>query len=450
MSKRLLLAKDLLSENGVIFVSIGDDEQANLKLLMDSIFGENNFISTIPRLAKTSSDKGTFYAPSKDYVLAYRHPKRTEKFNDRLDEDYRKRFKGLDDKGNYNTAGLYQAALDPMRGCVNQRYWVECPDGSFIIPPGNVFPNEVKDGAFVKPETGADKVWRWSYDSYLKQRDLLIFKKSKRSPMINESGGPSEWNVYTKYYLEDREEAGKRPRDWMDGFLNTVGSAEIAKYELKFDYPKPSSLIKYLVEISHSSKEITVLDFFAGSGTTGDAILQLNFEDSGSRKFILVTNNEDRICEEVTYPRLQKAINGFTDSKGKTFEGLGGNLHFFNTKFIQRSSNSDEMKSRVNTYCVDLLCFREGIFELVEESNSGSYKVFQDKGRVLGIYNSFDYSELEDFRTALSNFDQEKKAYVFTFDNSGLNPNDFVSWNNIEIEPIPQKIIELLGEINAF
>jgi len=446
MSKRLFLAKELLSENGVIFVSIGDDEQANLKLLMDSIFGENNFISTVPRLAKTSSDKGTFYAPSKDFVLAYKHRQRSEKFNDILDNDYKNRFKGLDERGHFATVGLFQAALDSRP---NQRYWIECPDGSFIIPPGNVFPPKIADAAFIKPESNDDKVWRWSVDTYLEKKHLLVFKKSKRSPMLNEKFKKSDWNVDTKYYLEDRQESGKRPRDWMDGYLNTVGSSEMNKYELSFSYPKPTSLIKYLIQISHTSKDIVALDFFAGSGTTGDAILQLNKEDGGNRKFILVTNNEDNICEEVTYPRLKKAIKGFKNSEGQKFDGLGGSLHYFKINFIKKSLNTDEMKIRIYENCIDLLCYREGVFEEIEDA-SDNYRIFQRTGKILGIYFSFDNSDLSMFKKKLDQLDGQKKAYVFTFDSEGLNPNDFIDWHDIELEPIPKKMLEVIGNLNAY
>jgi adenine-specific DNA-methyltransferase len=448
MSKRLRLAKDLLSSNGVIFVSIGDDEQANLRLLMDDIFGEANFVACVPRLAKTSSDKGTFYAPSKDYVLAYRHPQRQEKFNDVLGEEYRKRFKEKDERGDFATVGLYQAALDPMRGCINQRYWIECPDGSFIIPPGNVFPKEVSAGSHIPPETRDDKVWRWSFGRYLKDKDKLVFKKSKRSPMLNEKFQKSDWNVDTKYYLEDREETGKRPRDWMDSFLNTQGSNEITKYGLEFSYPKPTSLIKYLIQISHSSKDINVLDFFAGSGTTGDAVLQLNRGDGGNRQFILVTNNEDNICDEVTYPRLKKAMKGYKTPKGESIEALGGNLNCFKTKFLRKSLSSDEQKIAVTENCVDLLCFKEGIFD--EVSSNESFSIFKSSECILGIYHSYDNSDLEELKNQLNSFkNMRKKAYVFTFDDSGLNPNDFLDWKGISLEPIPQKILEVLRGLYA-
>ena len=449
MYKRLELARDLLSDQGVIFVSIGDDEQANLKLLMDEIFGENNFINCVPRLAKTSSDRGTFYAPSKDYLLVYKHPNRTEKFNDVLDEEYINRFKGTDERGSYATVGLYQAALDPLRGCVNQRYWVKCPDGSFIIPPGNIFPKKIEDGAHIPPETQEDKVWRWSYERYLRDKDGLIFKKSKRSPMLNEKRQKSEWNVDTKYYLEDRQESGKRPRDWVEKFLNTEGSNEVKKLGLDFSYPKPTSLVKYLITISHSRKDIFVLDFFAGSGTTGDAVLQLNAEDEGERRFILVTNNEDNICTEVTHPRLEKVSKGFVDTSGKKIEGLGGNVRYFQIDFLKKTLNQDEMKIRLTEKIVDLLKLSNDAFDEISVDHD-DFKIFNSPTGITGIYHSFDPTHISDFINELKKHKEAKiKIYQFSFDDEISNSEEFESLGNCEIEPIPHRLLELLGEINV-
>lgn len=446
MSKRLELAKDLLASEGVIFVSIGDDEQANLKLLMDEIFGENNFVNCVPRLAKTSSDRGTFYAPSKDYLLVYKSPYRTEKFNDVLDDDYKNRFKNKDERGHFATVGLYQAALDSRP---NQRYWIECPDGSFIIPPGNVFPKKIKDGEHITPINNEDKVWRWSYDSYLKQKHLLVFKKSKRSPMLNEKKQKSEWNVDTKYYLEDRQESGKRPRDWVDKFLNTEGSNEIKRYGLDFSYPKPTSLIKYLITISHSRNDINVLDFFAGSGTTGDAVLQLNSEDGGSRKFILVTNNEDNICTEVTHPRLEKVSKGYTDTSKKKIEGLGGTIRYFKIDFVAKTLNQDEMKIRLTENVIDLLKLSNSAFEEVSTKKE-DYKIFKSPNELVGIYHAFDPSSLDDFRNELLQANASKiKIYLFTFDDELIVPEELEELSNVEIEPIPQRLLSLLGAINV-
>ena len=191
-----------------------------------------------------------------------------------------------------------------------------------------------------------------------------------------------------------------------------------------------------------------ILDFFVGSGTTGHAVLQVNKEDGGTRQFIAVTNNENKICEEVTYPRLEKVIKGYKDKSGNKVEGLGGNLNYFQTSLMKKTLNADEMKIRVTEKCLDLLCFREGIFD--EVKNDDNYSIFKDKDKVLAIYHSFDNSGLTSMKQELDKFKKEsKKAYVFTFDNSGLNPSDFDDWEDIETEPIPQKILEVLGGYDA-
>ena len=201
MLPRLALARNLLRQDGVIFISIDDIEVANLRKLCDEVFGEENFIGCVARVAKKSSNKGTHFAPSKDYVVAYaRDVAQVPPFMDIITEEYRGRFDQQDERGQFATVGLYQAALDARP---NQRYWVQCPDGSLAIPPGAVFPEDQNDGATVLPEPG-DGVWRWSRDSYLEKRPLLVFKRTKSSPLLTPEGTQSDWNVYTKYYLDDR------------------------------------------------------------------------------------------------------------------------------------------------------------------------------------------------------------------------------------------------------
>ena len=125
MEKRLRLAKKLLSSNGVIFISIGDDEINALALLCDEIFGESNRVGTIARLTKNTSNKGVFFAPSKDYVLCYKHASRVTGFTAPPSQEYIDSFKKKDAKGAYKETGLYQASLDQLRGCSNKRYFIQ-------------------------------------------------------------------------------------------------------------------------------------------------------------------------------------------------------------------------------------------------------------------------------------------------------------------------------------
>lgn len=288
MYPRLALSKNLLSNDGVIFTSIDDNEQANLKLLMDEVFGEDNFVADVTRIAKRTSNKGTHFRPTKDHILVYgkyisllpefgiaKSVKETDyKFTEANGRKYKK-----------SGASLFQPSLDSRP---NQRYYIEAPDGSLIIPPGNVFPEKKADGSKIKPESNNDKVWRWSVDTYIKQKEKLIFTKgSSTNPLLDENGNQSKWNIYPKVYFDD-DLAGKlHPEDVIYDFPNSKGTKEILQLDIPFSFAKPSELIKYLGTLFDSKGGI-FLDFFAGSSTTADAVMQLNAEDGGHRKFIMV------------------------------------------------------------------------------------------------------------------------------------------------------------------
>ena len=156
-------------------------------------------------------------------------------------------------------------------------------------------PESAEDGYKAIPEDG-DGVWRWEQSQYLQKRHLLSFKKTKTSPLINQNGDKAGWNIYTKSYLLDKKEKGNIPRDIFEGFLNRNGSEEIKKMDIPFSFPKPSKLIKYLLKISGTDSDDIILDFFSGSGTTAHAVMQLNAEDGGHRKFIMVQLQEP--CDE--------------------------------------------------------------------------------------------------------------------------------------------------------
>jgi adenine-specific DNA-methyltransferase len=305
---RLNLALNLLADDGVIFVSIDDNELSNLIKAMNEIFGDSNHLGTVTRVAKKTSNKGTFFAPSKDYVVCFsKNSQLVETFYDDVSDDYKAKFNARDDRGDYATVGLYQAALDPMRGCVNQRYWIKCPDGSFCIPPGEVHPQQIADAAHVPPNSFRDKVWRWSYSTYKEKQDLLVFKKTSSSPLLNEKGNRSDWNVYTKYYLADRLEDGVRPRDFIDNLTNDLGTKSLKDLGLSdfFDFAKPVELISKLMTWLALDGESIVMDFFAGSGTTAHAVMAQNAKDGGNRKFILV-----QLPEQVD-PESEAAKAGF-------------------------------------------------------------------------------------------------------------------------------------------
>ena len=182
---RLRLARNLLREDGVIFVSIGQAELPNMVGICDEILGEEHRISVCTRLQKTGGQKGKFFSPNTDYVLAYaRNIENATEFRDILSEELiRKVYTQVETTGDragqrHRIMGLYQSSLDPMRGCTNQRYFVACPDGSLVIPPGYAMPIEMIEGSKIKPETATDKVWRWTYKTYIEQKQKGRFQTS--------------------------------------------------------------------------------------------------------------------------------------------------------------------------------------------------------------------------------------------------------------------------------
>ncbi len=271
MYPRLKLSRDLLTPEGVLFISISETEVDNTKKMCIEVFGEKNVIATLVRKTKTTSNNGNQFAPSHEYIVVCAKDINTlNGFNDpeaQADEDYIKLFRNEDDYGKYNVIGLYQPAL--KHG--GSTYPIECPDGSFVITPDN-------------------KPWRWNEQTFLKNKadNRVVFKETKTSPLLDLNGNKAKWNIYTKLYLKDRLEAGMRPITFIDKYTNSEASKELIKMEIPFDFSKPRRLIQYLMKICIADKDSIILDFFSGSATTAHAVLQLNAEDGANRRFIMV------------------------------------------------------------------------------------------------------------------------------------------------------------------
>ena len=168
----------------------------------------------------------------------------------------------------------------------DQRFWVECPDGSRVIPPGSTFPP-------VRPNLG-DGIWRWSKQKFEAERDRIVVKRVRSSNLVSDSGEPALWNVFTKTYLADViENATAKPNSFIEGHINQLGSHELKKLGIPFSYSKPTSLIEYLAEISKTKGDDIILDFFGGSGTTAEAVLSLNSKTGDRRRFIVAQIPEE-------------------------------------------------------------------------------------------------------------------------------------------------------------
>ncbi|OFI07088.1 putative methyltransferase [Clostridium acetireducens DSM 10703] len=274
MYPRLKVARDLLTDDGVIFISIDDNEVHNMKKICDEIFGEKNFIGQVSRITKKTSDSGQFFAPSIDYILVYsKDIFKLSNFKIPLSEKQKSDYNKDDEKGKYKIVGFYQASLTLERSR-NARYYIKCPDGTLCIPPEG-------------------KRWRCikeTFDEMLKNNEIE-FIKTKTSPLLNKKGEQSEWNIYTKQYLKGRMKEGRVPRNYIDNIHNVLGTRKLKHLSIPFNFPKPSNLIEYIismVDYQDEIKDYIILDFFAGSSTTAHAVMDLNAEDGGNRKYIMV------------------------------------------------------------------------------------------------------------------------------------------------------------------
>jgi len=297
MYSRLMLARNLLSEDGIIFLSIGQGEIQSLIAICNEVFGESNCCGIISRVMKSGGAKGRFFSPNMEYILVYsKNILAAGNFREPISEEIiNKLYTSVEESGErkgekYRPFGLYQSSLDARP---NQRYYIECPDGTFVIPPGETMPKDVKDGAMVIPK-GTDGCWRWSRDRYLEEKEKgnIAFKESK-GVLITSDGKPAKWNIYTKIWLSDRQEDGMVPVDLISKWENRMSTKELAELDIPFDFAKPTALIKYLIDIVDNNKDAIILDFFSGSATTAHATMLQNFSDGGNRKFIMVQYPEE-------------------------------------------------------------------------------------------------------------------------------------------------------------
>lgn len=404
MSRRLKIAKKLLSDRGIIFISIDDNEQAQLKLLCDEVFGNKNFVADLiwsNQEGGGSSDSKLFRIKHEHIIVFSKDVSQIDiKGVDITNED---RYKEEDEyskvRGKYY---LQKLGMGSIQYSESLNYPIIAPDGSEIYPSDN--------------NNGKKACWRWSKEklNWGIENGFIVIKKSKNI-----------WTVYTKQYLNCDNKGEiinrtQRPLGIIDKFSSTQAAKFLESIGLSklFNYSKPTDLIKHLIDRFADFNPI-ILDFFAGSGTTLHATMQLNAEDGGHRQCILVTNNENNICEEVTYERNRRVIQGYTNAKGEEVIGLTkNNLRYYRTGFVGRSRSMQNMRKLVNL-ATDMLCIKEDLY--TEQNTFGGQKIYKnvfryfDNGQkqMLIIYREEAIDELVDIIYELD-ITQPIKVYVFS------------------------------------
>ncbi len=445
MDKRLKIAKSLLSNSGVLFASIDDNEQAPLKLLLDSVFGGNNFLGQL--ILKTATDNN----PSQiniehEYMLCYC-----------VNKEY---------QGNWvrtsSAAKLIQEKYSELKSSLNNvidiqkelRKWIKL--NKDILPQVAHYNNVDAYGVYSsssnssnphpggydydiihpitklscpKPQNG----WRWPYDTF----------------KAYEEAGQVEWGKdhTTQPHIKKRIETSTeylRTLIYEDNRGTTKALSDMFGGEKVFDNPKPVNVLSRVFDFS-SSRTSTILDFFAGSGTTLHATMKLNAEDGGHRKCIIVTNNENHICEEVTYERNKRVINGYMTPKGEEVPGLTANsLRYYKTDFIGRDRTSRNMRQLVYA-ATDMLCIKENIYREVKtfgrlKLKASVSRCFEENDkRMLVIYNELAVPAFVEEISEM-NIDGKVLIYVFAPGNYAYDDEFMAVSDKVELCALPAAI----------
>ncbi len=452
MSKRLKLARNLLKEDGVIFISIDDNEYAQLKLICDKIFGENNRLSIHHiqvRYENKSLNEDNDWQPVMEYVLIYAKNKNMFKAN-KPSEPY-----------------------DLSKFCYKI---TELTNGE-KINVGNKNVTIFRDGEWkIEKEDGKIGLLKetWASGSIVKQsgtaaeflsKYLIQRKNIDGLNVLYKIDNMGEDGLGYRYVTGPKKIDAIRgkfysgvPLDRVEEILSGEGSVKTRPISNFHDYSgdfgnirheggisfnsgkKPTKMLKEFINY-HTSKNAIILDFFAGSGSTGHAVLELNKEDGGNRKFILCTNNENNICEEITYQRLTNVINGYN---GK--EGLPGSLRYFKTDFVENNSTRDQIYFDLTEKCVPMLCVKESTFDLVDKTDS--YVIYKDKDDInyTCIYFDIHYNHYDEFIEKIKDIKNNKALYIFSLDNR-VEEYELDGITNYKVEAIPQKIYDLYRKL---
>lgn len=450
MAKRLRVARRLLSDKGVILISIDDNEQANLKLLCDEIFGEKNFVCNfIWRGGRRNMAK--WVSTSHEYMLLYAN---NLSFCNSINVEWHEKKRGIEEI--YKTASkcLKDCNLDYVKASEALKLWFKqlSPDNPskdhshycWIDEVGVYFAADISRGGgggprweIKNPYTGEIVKTPQRGWAYSRIEDLESDIKEGKVH-FNGSGVPcrkhylkdSETQILETVFYKDRRASSKRLRDLMGNDA--------------FPFPKDELILKEKIQTFASNNSV-ILDFFAGSGTTMHAVMQLNNEDGGKRQCILVTNNENGICENITYERNRRVIQGYTNSKGEQVEGLSNNsLRYYQTNYVPRERTQRNMRSLVNA-ATDLLCIQNNLYEeqdFLIDGKKVSKSIARYFGEMLVVYREEYAEEIARAIEGMEIKGKKLKVYIFSpgryaFDDTFIDVQD-----KIELVALPAAIYD--------
>lgn len=455
MSKRLELAKNLLSDKGVIFISIGDDEQANLELLCNKVFGETNRIEDYIWESTFRPDNSSpILRRNAEFVLCF--AKNISKV---------KYFKGI--KSRSEGMPSLTKAKEKLK--------------EIVFPP-NCVHTILSDGVYIKgiKDNGRNLKWELLNDIVVQNGMILSELRLKghsywaTQEKIRQEldDGTEIWiksETFVPYYKKTKESAN-RPTKILDREIVNdyiFSNAELNNIfgEAKFNNPKPTTLISFLTDFIDKS-DATILDFFAGSGTTLHATMKLNAEDGGHRQCILVQQREgdNNICENVTYERNRRVMCGYTNAKGEQVEGLGGRLKYYRTAFVGKHASHnaiDADRVELSRKAGYLLALGENTLE--EIAHTDTYQIFADNKEKASMYTAIffteNYAKLPEFVAEIEKMQSLKETlnvlsipkinvYIFCWGTPDIFESEFDDLRGIALKAIPQPILDVYKSIN--
>ena len=416
MEKRLNIAKNILSENGVLIISIDDAEYSNLHLLCNKIFDEVHVDTMVWRKSGDGRDgkmknTTTFRKDHEYLIFCFKGENRLNKIREKPNFQHEQKNPDNDKRGPWLSGSISRTETASNKNHENY-YTVISPSGKKFTRQFDIPEEDFK-------ELNVDGRISWGKTGGSVPR-IKVFMNEER-----------EITPYSVLLSKGTTTEGTKE-------VSAILNKDCSKMR-----PKPTLLISTLVQLC-SNDDSTVLDFFAGTGTTGHAVKLLNKRYGGNRKFILCTNNEENICTEFCYPRIKKMIKGYTsDTKIK---GLGGNLKYFQTNFVKKTNNRDQVKLNLTQECTEMLCVKEGIFNLEKEKDD--FKIFSSnkKDKFLCIYYNFIEDSFKDFLKEIRKLEGKKQIYIFSLDNK-VDEGLFFGIKDLTIEAIPQKILDVYKQL---
>lgn len=417
MSKRIKIAKQLLKDTGLIFISIDDNEVAQLKCLCDEIFNtftdkvRTNCLGVLVWNLGTGTQAGHF-TRSHEYVLAYA-----------VNKDKVSNFTGGSGEIDHSALKKISKKNPPVVYTFKAGEKFLAPDGTELFDEwGGSEKTKLLDGRMVA-ENGKLK-----YDVTLEAGFAMI--QQMKTWYKGEYTIDSKGQHVTEFYFNGTGVLHyKKERSIINppSVINDCGSTKAGSTELAyilgssdtFGYPKPTQLIKFLLSLQ--GKDFTILDFFAGSGTTLHATMLLNAEDGGHRQCILATNNENGICENVTYERNRRVIQGYTTPRGEEVVGLThNNLRYYKTQLVSRDKTVKNLRL-LTSLSTDMLCIRNDVYSektfagrLINKQIARYFESASGKRRMLVIYHEEAIEALVQMIATLPKFDDKLMVYVFS------------------------------------